>query len=321
MNETYTENEENGDTAELIYEIAAAPGAVVGQSWLIFAAASSGLRRSLDVGRTWDDPLVGLNLSAPVPVTSLAISPIFSKEMRVLAGAPGGVFLTTDGGESWKAVLLPAPPPTVSAVVISPDFEKDETIFAGTMEDGVFISRDGGESWVAWNFGLLDLNVICLAASPHFASDETLLAGTETGIFRSTNGGRAWREVEMPFGFDPVLSLAFSGTYSADHTVYAGTETNGLWISTNEGENWSRAAEESIADPVNNVLVAGPGVMVVTGDALWHSTDRGVTWQNRMPAGLGEEEISTLLAPQGLHPGAQLLAGFTDGSIAALQLG
>lgn len=318
MEENSTEMEFTGDSADLVYAFAAAPGASAGQSGLCFAATNSGLRRSLDGGQTWADALETLELSEPLPVTSLALSPVFDKEMRVLAGTTGGFFLSTNGGESWKALLLPNPPPTVSSLAISPNFEADETIFAGTMEDGVYISRDGGERWVAWNFGLLDLNVICLAASPRFAGDETVLAGTETGIFRSTNGGRAWREVEMPFGFDPVLSLAFAAG-GKEQTIFAGTENNGLWVSRDEGESWSRLAEDSITDPVNSVLVSGEDVLVVTGSALWRSADLGATWQDSTPEALREAEIAALLAPEGLAPGAALLAALTDGSITALQ--
>lgn len=320
MEEMNPEMETTGDSAELIYAFAAAPDAAAGQSGVFFAASSSGLRRSLDGGQTWMDALEQVNLSEPLPITSLAVSPAFQKEMRVVAGTSGGFFLSTDGGESWKTVLLPDPPPTVSALAISPSFEDDETIFAGTMEDGVFISHNGGESWVAWNFGMLDLNVICLVTSPRFAEDETILAGAETGIFRSTNGGRAWREVEMPFGYDPVLSLAFSAADGSAQTFYAGTENNGLWVSKDDGESWSRLAENLIVDPVNVVLVSGAEVLAATGSALWYSADQGATWRDRTPAELSEQELSTLLAPQGLGSGAPLLVGLTDGTITALQL-
>ena len=322
MENTLSDNEVfDGENADLIYAFDAAPGAVPGESGLVFAALSSGLRRSQDGGRTWEDALAQLNLSELVPVPGLVIPAGFEEEPRVLAGAPGGLFISTDAGQTWKAVVFASPPPTVSALAASPNFPQDALIFAGTMEDGVFISRNGGESWVTWNFGLLDLNIMALAVSPAFAEDETIFAGTETGIFRSINGGRAWREIEMPFGFDPVLSLAFSPAYAADQTIYAGTENQGLWVSRDGGDSWSRLAEGVISDPVNSILVdAGGALLAVTGDALWRSADGGQTWQDHFPEALAGREITALIAPQGLRPGARLLVGLTDGGIETITL-
>jgi photosystem II stability/assembly factor-like uncharacterized protein len=312
------ENEE--ESGDLVYSFAAVPGTVPGQSGLVFAACSSGLKRSADGGQTWEDALADLNLSEPLPVTSLVISPEFEQQGKVFAGAPGGIFHST-GGQAWRAVVIASPAPTVSALAISPNYSRDETVFAGTMEDGVFVSLNGGERWVAWNFGLLDLNVMCLSISPDYAKDETLFAGTESGIFRSTNGGRAWREIELPFGYDAVLSVALSPRYAQDHTVYAGTENQGLWVSADEGETWQRLAEETIEDPVNAILVTEKdGLLALTSVALWHSTGGGATWTNRLPDSYADRDLSAVLAPQGFGPGAQVLVGLTDGNVEVIKI-
>ncbi len=317
-----SENElANAESADLVYSFALAPGFVPGQSGVGFAGCGSGLKRSADGGRTWKDALAELNLSEPLPVTSLAVSPDFDgKDGRVIGGAPGGVFTSTDG-LAWKAVLLPSPPPTVTTLAISPNFAQDATLFAGTMEDGVFVSQERGERWVAWNFGLLDLNVMCLSISPSFSTDETIFAGTETGIFRSTNGGRAWREIEPPFGYEAVLSLALSPRYAEDHTLYAGTESKGLWVSTDDGDTWRRLAEDNIEDPLNAILLnENDGLLAVTSTALWHSRDSGATWENRLHPEFADREVSAVIAPQGFASGARVLAGFTDGNVETVTL-
>ncbi len=322
MTEDYSsENEITDESADLVYAFAEAPGFAPGQSGVVFAGCGSGLKRSADGGRTWQDALAELNLSEPLPVTSLAVSPDFDgKEGRIIGGAPGGVFTSPDG-LSWKAVLLPSPPPTVTTLAISPDFAHDATVFAGTMEDGVFVSQERGERWVAWNIGLLDLNVMCLAISPSFSADETIFAGTETGIFRSTNGGRAWREIEPPFGYEPVLSLALAPQYAEDHPLYAGTESQGLWVSKDEGDTWQRLADDTIEDPVNAILLnEKDGLLAVTSTALWHSPDGGATWENRLSPDFADREISAVIATQGFSPRSRLLAGFTDGSVETITL-
>jgi photosystem II stability/assembly factor-like uncharacterized protein len=200
-------------------------------------------------------------------------------------------------------------------MAISPNFARDSIVFAGTMEDGIFVSQDAGEHWTAWNFGLLDLAVLCLAISPNFAADETLFAGTDTGIFRSTNGGRAWREVEMPFGFDAVISLAVSPKFSEDHRLYASTESQGIWVSGDECEHWSRLAEGISEDPVNHLLVSQNEILAVTADALWYSADGGLQWENRL-AGAGEDlEITAVLLPADFQPGTAVLIGLNGGDI------
>jgi photosystem II stability/assembly factor-like uncharacterized protein len=315
-----SEVENEVESGDLIYSFAAEPGIVPGQSGMVFAACGSGLKRSTDGGQTWEDALADINLSEPLPITSLAISPQFEQQGKVFAGAPGGIFHST-GGQTFRAVVMASPAPTVSALAVSPNYSKDETLIAGTMEDGVFVSHEGGERWVAWNFGLLDLNVMCLGISPDFATDETLFAGTESGIFRSTNGGRAWREIEPPFGYDAVISLVLSPNYAQDHTVYAGTENQGLWASHDEGETWQRLAEEMISDPTNSIFVSEKdGLLVLTGASLWHSTDGGATWIDRMPAAYADREVSAVLAPQGFGKGSLVLAGFTDGAVEVVTL-
>jgi photosystem II stability/assembly factor-like uncharacterized protein len=307
-----------GQDADLVYAFCAAPDFIPGERGMAFAARSSGLYRSLDGGRSWTFALDNLALSEPLPVTTCALSPAFAHDGLVLAGAPGGLFHSTDTGLNWKALIFPNPPPTASALAFSPNFEKDGTVFAATMEDGVFISQNGGEHWAAWNFGLLDLNVMSLAISPAFATDETIYAGAETGIFRSTNGGRAWREIELPFGYEAVLCMAISPNFAADGTLYAGSEGLGLWVTHDCAVTWQRLAEEQIIEPVNAIQLNGSTLFAFTSTQLWCSTDAGATWSDRMPAHLSGTELSAALAPS--TAAQAILAGLMDGSIETISL-
>ena len=323
MSESFSENDllddETGDV-DFIYAVTATPNLVPGESGIAFAASSTGLKGSVDGGETWQDALVNLNLSGTLPVTCVALSPDYFDVGLVVAGTPGGVFLSNSHGHDFRAVLFPDPPPTISALAFSPDFKIDQTIFAGTMEDGVFVTTNGGERWVAWNFGLLDLNVICLAISPNFTKDETLFAGTDTGIFRSTNGGRAWREVELPFGYDPVLSLVVSPQFAQDHLLYAGTENQGLWRSQDEGLTWEQLGAEIFGDPVNSLLMHGGDVLAVSSGGLWLSTDQGASWTNRLPENDSEREVTAVAACEGFGSGAKLLVAYSDGAVEPVTL-
>ncbi|MHB8573058.1 MAG: WD40/YVTN/BNR-like repeat-containing protein [Candidatus Dormibacteria bacterium] len=138
----------------------------------------------------------------------------------------GGLFLTTDGAV-WARLGggpagIPAP---VTTARLSPGFEGDHSVFAGTSELGVFESTDGGATFLPRDLGLLPdaapLDVTALAVSPNFAGaltcngqtanctgDTTLFAGTAgRGIFRSINAGLSWSQVLLASSGSPVTAV------------------------------------------------------------------------------------------------------------------
>jgi photosystem II stability/assembly factor-like uncharacterized protein len=213
----------------------------------------------------------------------------------------------------------------VLTLALSPDYDQDGVLFAGTAQDGIFRSADRGRRWVGWNFGLADLNVLNLALSPRFATDETLWVGTETGLFRSTNGGRAWREVPFPTEWAPVLSLAVSPDYDRDGMIFVGTDSCGLFRSRDQGETWERLDEGALPSPVNALAISPrfplrPDLLALTGVALLLSRNGGCSWQDLTPGLTSEQGMTCALAPLGLDAGAPLLVGLTDGGVLRLTL-
>lgn len=275
-----------------------------------FAACQTGLKRSDDNGLTWYSARSTIKQQLNIAITSVVIAPDYHNEHLILAGAAGGLLRSQDDGESWTSIVLPTPPPTISALAISPDFTQDGMIFAATLEDGVLCSIDRGNTWVAWNFGLLDLNVHHLAISPSFNKDELLIVGTESGIYRSTNGGRAWKEIELPCGFRTVLTLSFSPTYSVDQIVYAGTENDGLYQSNDCGINWHRLGQDSLNGTVSGVCPNADGLLLIHEGRVFLSTDIGSTFQPWQPMANNSLETTAIFAPNSL---SAVLAGFTGG--------
>jgi photosystem II stability/assembly factor-like uncharacterized protein len=228
-------------------------------------------------------------------------------------------------GETWQVEKLASPPPVTGALVISPNYDEDGIVLAGTNEDGIFRSLDRGLHWSTCNFNLLDLNVLSLAISPDFASDEMLFAGTVSGLFRSKNGGRAWREVDFPFGYDPVLSLAFDPGFASSKTILAGTETQGLQISRDAGATWARIAQDDLVQPINAILhwqeaKGEQAIFVLNGDQVFYSDDGLQTWREWEPAARMQEGISAIAQPG--WPAAEkplLLAGLADGRVVILK--
>jgi photosystem II stability/assembly factor-like uncharacterized protein len=322
MDKHMTENELNPESEvhDAVYALAGAADLIPGERGVCFAARPTGLYRSEDGGQSWQDAYASLDLEVALATAAVVVSPAYNSDQAVFAGVGGGILRSVDGGLTWLVATLPSPPPFVLSLVISPNFERDGVLLAGTMEDGVFRSADRGSSWNAWNFGLLDLNVLCLAISPDFGVDETLFVGTDSGIFRSTNGGRAWREVDFSPDLAPVLSLAISPAFGTDGTLFAGTEAHGLFQSTDGGQSWQQLGGDQLTGLVNSILLspefpAKSDLLVLSGDDLLVSRDGGQYW-SAWPVDLpAEVAITAALAPQGLAVGASRLVGLADGRV------
>ena len=299
--------------------------ALAAQGDTVFAACASGLYRSDDGGETWVLATESLGLSEAVPSTALALAPEAAHEESVFAGMAGGMLRSADGGRTWVLGTAPAPPPTITALVISPDYAEDGVLLAGTMEDGILRSADRGWRWTPWNFGLLDLSIYSLGISPDFREDETLFAGAETGVFRSTNGGRAWREVDLPVGFETVLSLAVSPSSSKTAPCMRGPSSKGLLRSSDGGANWQPVGDGLFDGPVNAVLLAagqsgGLDAAVLCNSAAWLSRDGGVSWSPILAELSEQGEITALLAPRGFTPGSPIWAGMVGGRVVKVNL-
>ncbi len=260
------------------FDFAASPD--FARDGICFAACGSGLYRSQDGGLRWE-----LLRTSPEPVTTaVAVSPAFAADRSLFAAVKGGVLRSADGGDTWFAARFPAPPPVFSSLVVSPGFERDGLLLAGTLEDGLFSSSDRGGRWGPWNFGLFDLNVLCLALSPGWIEEETAYAGTETGLYRSTNGGRAWRHTGFPAEFAPALSItSFDDGRSGLTRLLVGTESSGLLASCDQGETWERLAVDSFSGAVNQLHIdanAGNALYALTVDGVMRSDDEGQSWSD-----------------------------------------
>jgi hypothetical protein len=140
---------------------------------------------------------------------SVIIDPTNDQNMYA-AGISGGVWKSTNGGESWTPVGDALTNLDVSSLVIDP--HDPNTIFAGTGEgyyredirgtnvplrgDGIFVTHDAGETWTqlaqtASNDDFRWVNDVIM--SPH--DSQRLYAATRTGAWRSLDGGGTWTRV------------------------------------------------------------------------------------------------------------------------------
>lgn len=294
MTMTTTGTPAAAEAQDTVYALAAAG------RW-IYAGRLTGVYRSGSGTAGWQ--------AVPPPQhEQIAVTALAAQGDVVFAGVKGAVLRSEDAGEHWETIGLALPPPQVVALAISPNFQQDGIVAAGTAEDGIFVSADRGTTWVPWNFGLFDPQVYALAFSPAFQHDRTIYAGTASGVFMSTNAGRSWQDLPFPRESAPVLSLALA----PEGRLLAGTEAGGLLLTDAAGAAWRQVSEAGTV----NALHAGSGRMLaLLDDTLIVSTD-AETWTALQALPAGKLALTILT-----HPTApdQALVGFADGEIRLLE--
>ncbi len=148
-------------------------------------------------------------------IVELAIN---SSNGHIFAGTSGGIFRSTNNGDSWTAVNTGLTNPAVGSFAINP---VTQVIFAGTIGSGVFRSSNNGDSWTAVNTSLTTLFIWFLAINPVTGD---IFAGTTDGVFRSTDNGDSWAKVTAGLTNLNVGSLAIN----ASGDIFAGTGGGGL---------------------------------------------------------------------------------------------
>jgi hypothetical protein len=73
-----------------------------------------------------------------------------SQPERLLLGTANGVFLSLDGGKSFREVSLPVPSQQVVGVAFHPN--EPDHFYAVLRSQGIFSSTDGGQLWTRINF-------------------------------------------------------------------------------------------------------------------------------------------------------------------------
>jgi len=147
--------------------------------------ATAKIQVTTTTGHTWIDVT-----KSPLPdrqVTAFAIDPANAQRtFATFSGynsntpAPGHVFLTTNGGNSWLDASGDLPDVPVNTIVIDP--VNSNHIVVGT-DLGVFASSNNGTNWSQQNNGLANVSVAQLVVR----ADGYLFAGTHgRGMFKTT---------------------------------------------------------------------------------------------------------------------------------------
>lgn len=233
----------------------------------VFAGTDSGTYRSSLDGPDWiriDSGWVNPTYHYQYAVGALAFA-----GTTLLAGTyGGGVYTSTDYGETWTASDHGLADSDVTALgVLGND------IFAGTGWGGVFHSTDDGKTWSTLNSGL---EYYQASVSGFAAVGSDLFAGTDYGVFRLSPGDTQW--VKLNNG----LKGGCSSLASHNGSLFAGTGL-GFFLSTDDGDCWTQTdsgtAYAAITEYVAAIAFAGTNVFVGTfGNGILRSSDMGRNW-------------------------------------------
>ena len=226
----------------------------------------------------------------------------------------GGVWKTTDGGQTWKPVSDGFFGGTVGAVAVAPS--DPAVVYAGTGEEtirgnvspgaGMWKSTDAGKTWT--HIGLDDSqhigrirvhpnnpDLVYVAAMGHAFGPNDM-----RGVYRSRDGGKTWDRIlfvsrdagAVDLAMDPSNPrILYATTWKFRRGPYffeSGGEGSALWKSTDGGDSWKELSRNK-GMPKGTLGIIGVSVspsnpqnlyaIVEAKDGgLYRSRDGGETW-------------------------------------------
>ncbi len=203
----------------------------------------------------------------------------------------GGLWKTTDGGQTWRPVTDQAlKSSSVGAVAVSES--NPDVVYIGTGEtelrgniiqgDGVYKTTDAGKTWthVGLDKTLSIARIRIHPSNPDLvyvaALGDPYAPNQDRGVFKSTDGGKNWKRVlfrddktgAVDLTFDPknpsVMFASLWEVYRTPHSLSSGGPGSGLFMSTDAGENWIEITRSS---GLPKGLIGKSGVAVSGADA------------------------------------------------------
>ena len=237
------------------------------RGWLA-APASGGLDRFDFRTRKWTrigtlaekSERLAANTERPVSSTrrfDAVVNDLVCGDSECLAATQEGLFLTSDGGDTWAALPFSSANLPVNSVRISRDSQRLRIVSSNAM---VF-SEDAGRTW-KWHDLPLDSGGVMRL---EWTTEGTLLAAAKNGLYISRDDGSRWEKLQ--YG---LPASAPDGLLIRPGVWLVSVRDRGLFISRNDGASWSRVKELDgwSADDQFTMLANGiDGEIVYAGSA------------------------------------------------------
>ena len=174
-----------------------------------------GIYKSTDAGATW----TRMGLENSEHIQNVLIDPRDSNVVYVSAigplwsaGGDRGLYKTTDGGKTWKAVLTISPDTGVTDVVMDPvnpnvlyaaAYQRRRAVgqlVGGGPESALYKTTDGGAKWIKLTKGLPTVDIGRIGLGINWKNPKTVYALVtaqlgQGGFFRSDDAGASWTRI------------------------------------------------------------------------------------------------------------------------------
>jgi photosystem II stability/assembly factor-like uncharacterized protein len=254
---------------------------------------------------TWYNGLAFRSIGPYRGGRSAAVAGVAGQPSTYYFGATGGgVWKTTDAGQTWHNVSDGFFGGSIGAVAVSASDPNvvyvggGEVTVRGNVSHGygMWRSTDAGKTWAS--LGLTDTRHIPRIAVHPTNPDLVYVAALghlfgpneERGVYRSKDGGQTWERIlfvnnevgTVDLHLDPTNPrVLYAATWRVLRTPYSlesGGEGSGLWKSTDGGDTWVELTRRK-GLPQGTVGIIGVAVSPVNPDRVWaiiEATDGGV---------------------------------------------
>lgn len=286
-----------GTEGSLSAEVSAAPGPMTA---LYVGTGGGGVFSSGPAGEFRKARIAGLGSGDGLDLSALLIDPTVSPAgpPTLYAGTRGGVFRSTDGGESWVANNTGLT--GVGILSLTLDGPRG-ILYAGTPEGIYQGSADGTGSWVSIGAPSMK-SVTSMMIDP---SDFRILYATSAtgGIFKSTDQGAAWSTINQGLTTNDIRSILIHPQNR--NLLYAGG-VGAVFKSTDGGGEWTAidlGSLQNVANPlpeasIKSMISTSGNILYAGGSAgVFKSVNQGRAW-TAMNTRLASRELQALAA----HP-------------------
>lgn len=179
----------------------------------------------------------------------------------------GGVPFTNEaaGGENYN---------TITSLSISPHNEKE--IWSGSDDGLIYLTQNEGKAWKNITPKNLPEGIInSIELSSHDPGKAYIVMmrykfmDLESYIYKTSDYGNSWKKITNGISSDPNFTRVVRSDKKIRGLLYAGTET-GLYISKNDGENWSHIQLNLPVVPINDLYIQDNDLIAATaGRSFW----------------------------------------------------
>ncbi|HZU13854.1 MAG TPA: hypothetical protein VFB58_13515 [Chloroflexota bacterium] len=188
---------------------------------------------------------------------------------HLLAGAFGQVYVSWNGGDTWRRLASPGRHLTIRAVLIA---RGDARRYLVASQHSVYLSTDGGAHWRPAVTGLPGATIMFLKSG---FRPGTFYVGPGI-VWSGAAGGSIWQRTGRDYVFAPdgVQTLAVA----PDGTLYAGIWAGGVATSDDGGRTWHRRSS-GLAPDVMDVAIQGSRLWAGTTHGIYRSDNAGAQWR------------------------------------------